>query len=133
MEIIQEALAYSIRFVISTAFLLLALWLMVKIQRFQYNFPGLLGAAALAGGLDMIPYVGHFLALPALYFCLIKVTREDMTGVVFTACIASKPGFGRLDLTRHHEKLEESDGDDFQRRKDLYVGDRRIHPFGERG
>jgi len=88
MEIIQEILAYSIRFLISTGFLLLALWLMVKIQKFQYNFPGLLGAAALAGGLDMIPYIGHYLALPALYLCLIKVTREDMTGVVFTAGIS---------------------------------------------
>jgi len=88
MEIIPEILAYSIQFLVSTAFLLLALWLMVKIQKFQYNFLGLLGAAALARGLDMIPYVGHFLALPALYLCLIKVTREDMTGVVFTAGIS---------------------------------------------
>jgi hypothetical protein len=79
---------YSIRYLVSTGFLLLALWLMVKIQKFQYNFPGLLGSAALAGGLDMIPYVGHYLALPTLYLCLMKVTREDMTGVVFTAGIS---------------------------------------------
>jgi len=88
MEMIQEIVGYSIRYLVSTGFLLLALWLMVKIQKFQYNFLGLLGSAALAGGLDMIPYVGHYLALPTLYLCLMKVTREDMTGVIFTAGIS---------------------------------------------
>jgi len=88
MEMIQEIVGYSVRYLVSTGFLLLALWLMVKIQKFQYNFLGLLGSAALAGGLDMIPYVGHYLALPTLYLCLMKVTREDMTGVIFTAGIS---------------------------------------------
>jgi len=88
MEMIQEIVGYSIRYLVSTGFLLLALWLMVKIQKFQYNFLGLLGSAALAGGLDMIPYVGHYLALPTLYLCLMKVTREDMTGAIFTAGIS---------------------------------------------
>src|SRR2546423_14224552 len=78
-------LAYGIPFLIKTVFLVLALWIMVKIQRFQYHFLGLLGAATLASALDMIPYFGHFIALPVLYLCLIKVTREDLTGVIFTA------------------------------------------------
>src|SRR5256885_13599730 len=88
MEITVTILAHAVPYLIRTFFLLLALWLMVKIQKFQYNFPGLLGSAALASALDMIPYFGHFLAVPVLYICLLKVTREDLTGVVFTAGIS---------------------------------------------
>ena len=83
-----EILFYLIRFVIETGFLLLALWGMVRIQQFQYTFPGLLGSAALACALDMIPHFGHYLAVPTLYLCLLKVTREDLTGVIFTAAVS---------------------------------------------
>ncbi len=88
MESLIEPLTYAIQFLIRTVFLLIALWFMVKVQKFQYNFLGLLGSAALASILDMIPIVGHFIALPVLYLCLIKVTREDLSGVVFTAGIS---------------------------------------------
>src|SRR5438552_15821928 len=88
METTLEVLGYAVLFFVRVVFLVLALWLMVKIQKFQYNFPGLLGSAALASALDMIPYFGHFLAVPVLYICLLKVTREDLTGVVFTAGIS---------------------------------------------
>jgi hypothetical protein len=84
----ETVLGYAIPFLIRTVFLLLALWVMVKLQKFQYNFPGLLGSAALASALDMVPYCGHFIAVPVLYGCLMKVTREDLTGVIFTGAIA---------------------------------------------
>src|SRR5262245_47992453 len=88
IAIVLIVLGFAIGFAIKTAFLLLALWIMVKIQKFQFTFWGLLGSAAAASALDMIPYVGHFLAVPVLYICLLKVTREDFTGVVFTAAIS---------------------------------------------
>src|SRR5437867_7053545 len=84
----MEVLIYAIPFLIKTSFLSLALWVMVKIQKFQYNLPGLLGSAALASALDMVPYFGHFIAVPALYVCLMKVTREDLSGVIFTGGIS---------------------------------------------
>jgi hypothetical protein len=88
IAIMLIVLALAVGFAIKTGFLLLALWIMVKIQKFQFHFWGLLGSAAAASALDMIPFVGHFIALPVLYICLLKVTREDFTGVVFTAGIS---------------------------------------------
>ena len=75
-------------------FLLLALWLLTKIQRFRYKFPALLGSAALATGLDMIPFVGHYLAVPVLLFCLRRATREGFTNVAFTVGISYALVFG---------------------------------------
>ena len=51
---------------------------MLEIQKFNYNWPGLIGSALLASGLDMIPYFGHALAVPALYICVWKMTRESI-------------------------------------------------------
>ena len=51
-------LSRLIEFALQTAILLGLLWGMIKIQkldqRFEYNFLGLLGSAALATGLDQI-------------------------------------------------------------------------------
>jgi hypothetical protein len=91
---IIEIVSYVLEFLIETGFLLLALWFMVRIQKFQYTFIGLLGSAALASALDMIPYVGHYIAVPVLYICLLKVTREDLVGVVFTSAISYALVFG---------------------------------------
>src|SRR5262245_54602753 len=88
IAIVLTVLGFAIQFAIETGFLLLALWIMVKIQKFQFHFWGLLGSAAAASALDMIPYVGHYIAVPVLYICLLKVTREDFTGVVFTSAIS---------------------------------------------
>ena len=88
IAIVLTVLGFAVHFAVETAFLLLALWMMVKIQKFQFHFWGLLGSAAAASALDMIPYVGHYIAVPVLYICLLKVTREDFTGAVFTAAIS---------------------------------------------
>ena len=85
----MEILSYIIEFAAQTAMLVLALWIMIKIQKLDYSFIGLLGTAALGSGLDMIPYAGHYLAVPALYFCTWKMTRSDLfPDAVFTVVVA---------------------------------------------
>jgi hypothetical protein len=59
-------LILAIESLIHGAILLVRLWIMIKLQSLNYNFLGLLGSAALASGLDMIPYFGHLLAVPVL-------------------------------------------------------------------
>ena len=82
-------LSYAIEYVIQTGFLLLALWVMIKIQKLDYNFLGLLGTAMLGSGLDMIPFIGHFIAVAALYICIWKVTRADLfPDAVFTVLVS---------------------------------------------
>ena len=82
----------AIEFVARTVILLGLLWMMIKIQKldqqFDYRFLGLAGAAALASGLDMIPYVGHPFAVPVLLVCIKKVTHADYIDALFTIAIA---------------------------------------------
>lgn len=88
MELAVEIVAYGIQFFLQMVFLVLALWLMVALQKLQYNFLGLLGTAALASALCLIPYFGRILAGPAVLLCLLKVTHETWSDVVFTAAIS---------------------------------------------
>jgi Tfp pilus assembly protein PilP len=67
---------------------------MVKLQKLDYNVPGLFGAAALASALDMIPYFGHPLSVGALLFCMHKVTRSDYVDVLFTVFVGYALMFG---------------------------------------
>lgn len=94
MQLFMQVVTYAIQWVVESAFLLLALWAMVKIQKLQFTFHGLVLSAAIASGFDLIPFVGHYIALAALWICLTKVTREDFTGVAFTAAIAYALVFG---------------------------------------
>ena len=94
MELSLMIVAYGVRWAVETAFLLLALWFMVKVQKLQFNIPGLLLSAALASAFDLIPYVGHYIAVPVLWATLTKVTREDFTGVAFTAAVSYALVFG---------------------------------------
>ena len=89
-----NVLALAIEFVVQTAFLLAGLWIMIKLQKLDHNWPGLLGAAALASGLDMIPLAGHYLAVPVLLFCIAKVTRAERVDVVFTVALGYALMFG---------------------------------------
>ena len=75
---IEQVLGLTVEFSIRTAFLTLALWVMIKFQDLEWNFPGLLGSAALGCGLDMIPFVGHYVAVIALWLCLKKTTNGDL-------------------------------------------------------
>jgi hypothetical protein len=90
----SEILAFAIEFMVQAAFLVLALWIMLKIQKLEYNVPGLLGAAALASALDMIPYAGHPLAVGVLLFTMTKVTRSEYVDVAFTVFVGYALMFG---------------------------------------
>jgi hypothetical protein len=88
---LAEFLLRFVEFAVRAAILLGLLWLMIKLQKldrkFDYKFSGLLGAAALASGLDMIPCVGHPLAVPVLLVCVKKVIRADYVDAFFTIAI----------------------------------------------
>jgi hypothetical protein len=71
--IIGLAVWFLVRFVGLLGFLLM----MIKIQKLDFSWPLLLGSALLASALDLIPLVGHFIAVPALYLCIWKSVRCD--------------------------------------------------------
>ena len=71
--IIGLAVWFLVRFVGLLGFLLM----MIKIQKLEFFWPLLIGSALLASALDMIPLVGHFIAVPALYLCIWKSVRCD--------------------------------------------------------
>jgi hypothetical protein len=78
-----------ISFAIRTALLLLMLWIMIKLQKLDYAFVPLLGAAALACAIDTIPFFGHYLAVAVLYLCIWKITRASLfPDAVFTVAIS---------------------------------------------
>jgi hypothetical protein len=84
-DLIPLILSFTIR----TALLLAILWIMIKLQKLDYAFLPLLGAAALACGFDLIPFVGHYLAVVALYLCIWKITRASLfPDAVFTVAIS---------------------------------------------
>jgi hypothetical protein len=90
-----EILFLFIEFLAHSVILFALLWVMIKFQKLNWNFLGLLGSAFLAGGLDMIPHFGHLIAVPVLYFCITKVTGADMfPDAAFTVVIAYALMFG---------------------------------------
>jgi hypothetical protein len=103
-----DTLVLFIEFAVQTIFLTVALWIMIKLQKLDYNFPGLLGSAALVSGLDRIlnTVLGHFLGLyltsflsapivvTVLIFCVSKVTRADSVDVLFTIGVGYALVFG---------------------------------------
>jgi hypothetical protein len=72
-----------------TVFLTVALWIMLKIQGFDRNVFGLIGAAALASALDRIPYVGIEISLVVLLLCITKLIHaRTFTDAIFTVGIS---------------------------------------------
>jgi len=85
-----------------------ALWIMIKVQSLDYNFPGLLGTAILVSTgeriLDLIlgHYLGIYLAstistpivIAALFICVSKVTQADRVDVMFTIAVGYALMFG---------------------------------------
>lgn len=107
MILIFQILATFIAFVVQTVFLTLALWIMIKVQKLDYNFPGLLGSAALACAVDnilnlalrpwfdgMSTYISAPFFLVVLYVCLKKLTNADHVDVIFTMCVGGALRFG---------------------------------------
>ena len=104
---IFQILGLSISFTIQTVFLTLALWIMILIQKLDYNFPGLLGSAALSCFVDIViklaltPWFGPFAAYMSapiffgvLYLCVQKVTSADVVDVCFTIVVGGALRFG---------------------------------------
>ncbi len=72
-----------------TVFLTVALFIMLKLQSLQWNFPGLVGSAALACALDHVPYVGWELSGVVLLLCITKlIGSRTATDAIFTVGIA---------------------------------------------
>lgn len=88
---------YLIHFAVQTVFLVVALWIMIKLQKLNYNFLGLLGAAALACAIELIPlpyYISDLIACTVLLFCISKVTGAEYVDVKFTVFIGYALMFG---------------------------------------
>src|SRR5690349_11495759 len=86
-----------IAFAVQTLFLLAALWIMIRLQKLNYNFLGLLGAAALASAICLIPLpfrISKIISCGALLFCISKVTRAEFVDVRFTVGIGYALLFG---------------------------------------
>ncbi len=85
----HDLIAWIIGFAANTVVLTALLWIMVKLQKLNYVFLGLLGSAALACALDTLPYFGHYLAVAVLYLCIWKVTQASlMPDAVFTVAVS---------------------------------------------
>ncbi len=105
---ILEMLVLFIEFTLQALFLFAALWIMIKIQKLDYSFLGLLGTAALVSGLDraLDTVLGHFLGmylanyistpiiLVVLIICVSKVTHADRVDVMFTIVVGYALMFG---------------------------------------
>jgi len=83
------ALSYAIEFAVQAVFMSAALWVMIKLQNLSHTFLGLLICGALSSAIDIIPYFGHYLAVPTLYVCVARMTRAEVfPDAVFTVVIA---------------------------------------------
>ena len=98
----------SVQIVVQTLFLLAAFWIMIKLQKLQYNFFGLLASAAFVGTLDEIlnfflePHLGLYLAssiatpvvVVVSLVCISKVTQAELVDVFFTVAVGRALWFG---------------------------------------
>ncbi len=78
INIIALAISVAIFFLIYSIVLFTFLLIMIKIQNLNFKWLPLIGSACLASALDMIPYVGHFIAVPVLLLCIWKVTEAEV-------------------------------------------------------
>src|SRR5215467_4003207 len=86
-----------IHFAVQTVFLMAALWIMIKLQKLNYNFLGLLGSAALASLIDLIPlpfHIASIISCAVLLYCITKVTQAESIDVKFTVFIGYALVFG---------------------------------------
>jgi hypothetical protein len=78
-------IGFTSRFVL----LLVFLRIMILFQKMNFTWLPLVGAAFLAAGLDMVPMVGHYIAVPVLYLCIWKITNcELFPDAVFTVALS---------------------------------------------
>lgn len=80
------AIALTIAFLFRFVLLMTGLLIMIKLEKYDFTWLPLIGAALLACALDMIPLVGHYIAVPVLYLCIWKITNSDLfPDAAFTA------------------------------------------------
>ena len=105
---VSGILFFLLEVAIQTLFLTLGLWVLIRYQRLECHFPGLLGSAALVSLVERILDVvlGHFLGIylacsistpivvAMLYLCLKKVTQADRTDIYFTVGVGYALVFG---------------------------------------
>jgi len=89
-----EAVALLVEFAIQTVFLFTALWIMIKLQKLNYTFPGLIGSAVLTSALDLIPHFGHLLSAGVLLICIWKVSQPEFVDVAFLVFVGYALMFG---------------------------------------
>ena len=111
-----ELLFQFTEFAVQAAILLVLLSLIIRFQKLNQRFPyrllKLMGAAALASGLDMVPYAGHFLAVPVLLVSVKKITRMDYVEALFPVALFLPPHFwaGPLPARTTRGQIAGSDG-----------------------
>jgi hypothetical protein len=75
---VVEIIGLAVILFLQSVALLAVLWVMIKIQKLDYSWLPLIGAAFLTSALDLIPIVGHFIAVPVLLLCVWKITRSTI-------------------------------------------------------
>jgi hypothetical protein len=87
-----DYLAWFIRFASRTALLFAVVMILIKLQKLdqhlKFHFLKVLAVAALASGLDMIPYFGHYISVSALLVGIKFVTGSPYADVLFTVGIS---------------------------------------------
>ena len=97
IEMMAHLPGFLIWFSLQTVFLLAALWIMIKVQKLNYHWLGLLGAAALASGIKLIPlpfHIADIISCTGLLFCIWKVTGAEFIDVRFTVGVGYALMFG---------------------------------------
>jgi hypothetical protein len=91
----------GVQIIVEAIILFVALWIMIKVQKLEYTFLGLLGTAALTSALDEIlnQVLGHFLGgylasylstpivVIVLFICIAKLTQAEPVDVTFTIVV----------------------------------------------
>src|ERR1043166_312504 len=93
-------LGYGIEFLIQTALLLGALWVMIKFRGLEYNLPGVIVSTGLAVVVEMVlnrfvpAYISTPVACLLLFFLIARVTSGEGADVVFAGVVAAAVMFG---------------------------------------
>jgi hypothetical protein len=101
MTLVFSLIVLGVNILIEATILTVALWIMIKVQKLNYSFLGLLGTAGLASALDVIlglmfghflgGWLGSYLSRPivvvVLFICISKVTEADLVDVTFTIVV----------------------------------------------
>ena len=84
----SDILAYGVEGFVRFVLYTIILWIMIKIQKFNYNWAGLLLVSGASIAISYVPWAGAYLAYPVLVFGLHTVTRASIApDIIFTVAI----------------------------------------------